>query len=162
VKKTLRISLFVVALVASFSAGLWWSFMQDFVRGFGGPHIRSDWQVRESIGSRLVELPEAAHHLYYGIKGGLDPDDFFAFSVPEEDFPVVLEKLRERAGSYAQGKSTSRMDPRARGPDSWDAKFQDAAWDLKRHADLVTETTGRMTVMYSPSASRFFVFLWAL
>jgi len=28
------------------------------------------------------------------------------------------------------------------------------------HADLVTETMGRMTVMYSPSAWRFFVFLW--
>ncbi|MBT7301893.1 MAG: hypothetical protein HN849_20375 [Victivallales bacterium] len=161
-KKTLRISLFVVALVASFSAGLWWSFMQDFVHGLGGPHIYSDWQVRESIESRLVELPEAAHHLYYGIKGFQDAEDFIAFSVPDAEFPDVLEKLRERAGSHAQGKNPSRMDPRGRGPDSWDAKFQDAAWDLKEHDDLVTDTTGRMTVMYSPSAHRFFVFLWAL
>jgi len=150
----------VAALAAAFAAGLAWTGARNLVTGFG-PHIKSDDLVRQRVKGLLPRLPDSAHHLYYAMKGFTDVDDFFACSVPESDFPLLIADVRKLSERYISEHEDNSYNEYllSHGPDSWTDVPADPVWDLKKHSDIVIETRGRMTIMYSPSAHRVFVFV---
>ena len=154
----------VGALAVAFVAGLAWTDVHDFVTSLGGPHVKSDNLARQHIRGFLPKLPDSAHHLYYAMKGFTDVDDFFACSVPESDFPLLLADVRKLSEQYVSEHEGNSYNEYllAHGPDSWTDVPADPVWDLKKHSDIVIETRGRMTIMYSPSAHRIFVFVGSL
>ena len=46
----------LATIAAAFTAGLMWTGMRDFTTGFGGPHIKSDYLVRQHIRHHLVQV----------------------------------------------------------------------------------------------------------
>ena len=95
----------------------------------------------------------------FAYKGFQDTDFFYAFSVPQSDFPSTLERVWEMtryAGRESAVVGTNRF---AQAPEHW-ANTHDPAWDVVDYLDLVTVTTNGITIKYSPSASRIFVHLW--
>ena len=159
-KRTLKALGFVVALAAAFVAGLIWISMREFATSLGGPHIQSDYLVQERIKGILPALPGTAHHLYYAIKGFQDSDTFIACSVPEDDFSSLVTQVRELARQRGHGTHPHTQDPIRHGPDSWPDEHKNPRWDLSLYSDIVTESTNRVTTMYSPGGHRVFVFLW--
>jgi hypothetical protein len=161
-KKALKILGLVIAVSVAFSAGLMWSDALELITEMSSPRVESDHRVRQRIKVLLPALPETAHHLYFATKGGLDPNDFFACSVPAAQFPALLAQVRELLRYSGSGhQHPNNDDPLAYGPDSWSDVPADPVWDLKTHSDLMIESTNRMTVMYSPSEHRVFVFAWS-
>lgn len=159
-RKILGCLVFSTALAVAFVLGLMWTEMRNFAVNLGGPHVYSDHRVRTRIENRVCELPDDAHHLYYALRGFQDPDDFAAFTVAENDFPVVLERVRGHfaAGDKAQASTQSYLAEH--GPGSWEGRHRDANWDLAKYSDIVIEETRSTTIAYSPGAHRIFVCVW--
>jgi len=142
-----------------FCAGLFASAINQFGKSLHTPCIESETKARDSI-HRVsnFELPDNATHLYYGRWGFVDALHYAAFSLSNAEAceTFIKEQLDVKPEDF---KEISELpdDFIEYGPDTWEQKYRDPAWDLKETDKYLLCTNGYVrAILYAPEKNRFY------
>jgi hypothetical protein len=146
-----------VGIGMAFLLGLLVSSIDRFIKDLGQPRVHSEEKVR----SRYPSLPADASQVYYSYRGFTDVDHFLAFTASEAKIDVFLQdRFSTTLGSFKPIPAVLESLVR-HGPQVWEPKYQDNAWNLASAGSLVAWTNeSAHTLIYSKSLSRVFVCEW--